>query len=67
MLSSLLFYVSDLSIALIYTLILIFVNLFTPIFIGLDTLTYSHKATIMFCLSVSGCYRNVLDKDNNEP
>lgn len=41
MLSSLLFYVSDLSIALIYTLILIFVNLFTPIFIGLDTLWHT--------------------------
>lgn len=64
--SALLFYVSNFSIALIHTL-LYYLFIFLHQFSLVTDILYSHKATVMFWLSVSGCCCNVLGKDNNEP
>lgn len=47
--------------------ILYYLFIFLHQFSLVTHILYSHKTTVMFWLSVSGCYCNVLGKDNNEP
>lgn len=52
---------------LLFYVILYYLFIFLHQFSLVTQILYSHKTTVMFWLSVSGCYCNVLGKDNNEP